>query len=234
MSIAVIVTDIEGTTSSIAFVKAVLFPYARRHLRPFVEQQRQQPEVADCLQQTRALLEQEQLPADSDEQLISALEQWIDQDRKATPLKTLQGMIWRQGYQQGDYQAHMYPDATQALRQWASELPLYVYSSGSEQAQKLFFAHSCDGDLLPLFSGHFDTRIGAKTEASAYQHIAAELQQRHQVKAHEILFLSDIEAELDAARAAGLQTVWVCRGEQPTSSRHPVVTSLDEVDLGKL
>lgn len=229
MSIAAIVTDIEGTTSSIAFVKEVLFPYARQHLRGFVSQHQQLPEVQTCLQQTRELLAN---GAEANtEQLIQTLEQWIDEDRKATPLKTLQGLIWRQGYEQGDYQAHMYADASEALRQWAKQLPLYVYSSGSVQAQQLFFAHSCDGNLLPLFSGHFDTNIGAKQEMASYQHIASTLQQQHAVEPDQILFLSDIEAELDAAHEAGLKTLWVCRDKLPEGSRHAVVQSFAEVEL---
>lgn len=234
MSIAAIVTDIEGTTSSIAFVKDVLFPYARQHLCEFVRAHEAQPDVQQCLQQTQALLLTEGREASSTDELIDALLCWIDEDRKATPLKTLQGMIWQRGYQQGDYQAHMYADATAALRDWSQRLPLYVYSSGSVQAQQLFFAHSCDGDLLPLFSGHFDTRIGAKQDVTSYQHIAAELQNEHVVGAGNILFLSDIEAELDAAAGAGLQTVLVCRADVPQTSRHRVVQSFAEIDLALL
>lgn len=231
MTIKLILTDIEGTTSSISFVKDVLFPYAAEHLPAYVRTHTD--DLRSLLADTAALSTTDGHPVacDDTEALIQVLLDWIAADKKATPLKTLQGLIWQAGYESGAYRAHMYPDATAALRHWhACGLPLYVYSSGSVAAQKLFFAHSEDGDLLPLFSGHFDTAIGGKREAESYRRIAAELQSQHGIKAAEILFLSDIKEELDAARAAGLQTAWLVRDEPlPAQPAHTAVASFSDL-----
>tara|TARA_R110002167_G_scaffold130779_3_gene314407 strand:+ start:9282 stop:10001 length:720 start_codon:yes stop_codon:yes gene_type:complete len=236
MTVKVILTDIEGTTSSIAFVKDVLFPYAASHLAGYVRVNRNAPLVQQQLQATAQLLEEESpgseaTAADTDA-LINTLLEWIAADRKATPLKVLQGLIWETGYKNGDYAAHMYPDATANLRQWhADGIPLYVYSSGSVKAQQLFFGYSQDGNLLPLFSGHFDTQSGAKQAADSYRNIVQQLQTQHVgLLAADVLFLSDIEAELDAAREAGLQTCWLIRnGNIPQASAHTAVPSFDFV-----
>ena len=231
MRIKLILTDIEGTTSSISFVKDVLFPYAAEHLPAYVRAH--SDELRSLLADTAALSTTEGRPVASDdtEALIQVLLDWISADKKATPLKTLQGFIWQAGYESGAYRAHMYPDATAALRHWhACGLPLYVYSSGSVAAQKLFFAHSEDGNLLPLFSGHFDTQVGGKREAESYRRIAAELQRTHGINAAEMLFLSDIKEELDAAREAGLQTAWLVRDEPlPEQPTHPAVASFSDL-----
>ncbi|WP_049421727.1 acireductone synthase, partial [Stenotrophomonas maltophilia] len=138
-----------------------------------------------------------------DSLVAETLQGWIDQDRKHTALKALQGLIWDEGYRRGDYTAHFYPEVAPVLKGWhASGLPLYVYSSGSVPAQKLFFGFSDAGDLSPLVSGWFDTEVGGKREADSYRRIV----QAIGVPAGEILFLSDVVEELDAAREAGLQT----------------------------
>ena len=192
-----IVTDIEGTTSSIAFVADVLFPYAKTHLRAFVSAHPE--DAAPLLEEVRA-----QEPGDPVETLL----RWIDQDRKATPLKTLQGLIWAQGYADGSLTGHVYPDAAEALRRWhAYGLQLYVYSSGSIAAQKLIFGHSDAGDLTPLFAGYFDTTTGPKKEAESYRKIAAAIG----LAPSEILFLSDSLPEIDAARIAGMQALHIDR-----------------------
>ena len=226
-NIRAIVTDIEGTTSSITFVKDVLFPYAAKHLPEFV---RQHQDDTDVVKQLDQVANDTGLARDDLDGLIQQLLDWIAQDVKATPLKALQGLIWQTGYQQGDYQAHMYDDATVALREWhAQGLPLYVYSSGSVYAQKLFYGYSEAGNLLPLFSGHFDTSIGHKQETESYQAIQLFLD----IPAEQLLFLSDIEAELDAARTAGFQTCHVLRdpADQPSESAHPAVRSFAEIQL---
>lgn len=212
--IRVIVTDIEGTTSSISFVHEVLFPYAAEHMAAFVRAHANEAPVKAALDAVSA--EAGLAQGDLDGQ-IDTLLGWIAEDRKATPLKSLQGMIWEAGYRNGDYQGHVYDDAARHLRQWHDRgLRLYVYSSGSEQAQKLLFGYSVDGDLTPLFSGYFDTRIGGKKESASYQAIVDHLG----VAPAEILFLSDIEAELIAAEAAGLHTCWLVRdGDLPQTSR---------------
>ncbi|MBM4202174.1 MAG: acireductone synthase [Gammaproteobacteria bacterium] len=220
--IKALLTDIEGTTSSISFVKDVLFPYSREHLAEFVKLRRSDPQVRKLLDDARALAGSDL----SDMALIEQLLQWIDEDRKSTPLKSLQGLIWEHGYQHGDFHGHIYEDAVRCLRTFkAKGLRLYVYSSGSVHAQKLLFAHTQFGDLTPLFSGYFDTHIGPKQAAESYGKIAASIG----LAAGEILFLSDVEAELDAARTAGLVTLKLVREGVLPPSRHPQAADFDAV-----
>jgi enolase-phosphatase E1 len=224
--IRAILTDIEGTTSSLSFVKDVLFPYARAYLPDFVRAHAHEPEVRASLDESRALMGE--LHA-GDERVIAQLLQWIDEDRKITPLKALQGSVWKRGYAAGDFKGHIYEDATAALKAWhARGIALYVYSSGSVPAQKLLFAHTPAGDLTPLFSGYYDTRIGAKVEADSYRRIAADIGFRPD----EVLFLSDIQRELDAAREAGMQTWQLVReGEFDANVEHRQARSFVEITL---
>jgi enolase-phosphatase E1 len=160
--------------------------------------------------------------------LIALLQHWIDEDRKATSLKALQGLIWEDGYRDGVYRAHVYIDVAPALRKWKQRgLDLYVYSSGSVTAQKLFFAHSDTGDLTPLFSGYFDTEIGPKREAKSYTCIAIAIGR----PANEILFLSDVVEELDAAAGAGMHTTLLARAPATCAAAgaHPCVKDFDEI-----
>lgn len=221
--IKAIVTDIEGTTSSLSFVKDVLFPYARAHLTEYIARHRHEPQV-------RALLDEAAHETGGrldDEQIVSLLLRWIDEDRKVTPLKSLQGLIWEHGYKNGDFTGHVYADAADSLRRWhAAGFKLYVYSSGSVYAQKLLFGHSDFGDLTPLFSGYFDTHIGHKREAHAYAAIAAQLE----LPAEQILFLSDIKEELDAAAAVGMQTCWLVRDAEPQPAAHRQVRDFDAIN----
>jgi enolase-phosphatase E1 len=224
--IKAVVTDIEGTTSSLSFVKDVLFPYARDHLAAFVRAQAQDPRVAPQLDAVRREAGE---PALTLEGVIDRLIAWIDEDRKITPLKALQGMVWERGYRNGDFQGHLYADAEQALRDWrARGLALYVYSSGSVQAQKLLFAHTGFGDLTPLFDGYFDTTVGGKLDAGSYRAIAAAIG----VAPAELLFLSDVRAELDAAAAAGCRTVWLVReGSPDPRAAHPQVRDFRAIGI---
>lgn len=224
--IRAILTDIEGTTSSLSFVKDVLFPYSRERMVDFVEQHRDDPEVAKLLDEVRALAGADLSPGEVGAQLVA----WIDQDLKLAPLKALQGLIWEAGYRRGDFQGHIYEDAARHLKAWRVKgLELYVFSSGSVQAQKLLFAHTQYGDLTPLFSGYFDTRTGAKQDPESYRAIARQISQAPQA----VLFLSDSEAELDAARSAGFATCRLVRdpGDHP-ASRHPLARNFDQVILG--
>jgi len=217
------VTDIEGTTSSLSFVQDVLFPYARERMARFVRAHANDPAVRGLLDDARQLIGGR---AD-DEEVIVQLIQWIDEDKKVTPLKALQGMIWEQGYRQGDFKGHVYEDAVRNLKQWqARGIRLYVFSSGSVQAQKLLFAHTGYGDLTPLFSGYFDTTVGAKKEASSYHKIAQSIG----LAPDDILFLSDIKEELDAAHEAGMQTAWLLRDSTPGGvAGHITVSNFDEI-----
>lgn len=218
-----IVTDIEGTTSSISFVHDVLFPYSRRALPAFVAERRDDLQVRPWLEQVAAEIG---VPVDSP-QVVEALIGWIDADRKHTALKALQGLIWAAGYAGGEFRAHVYPDVPPKLRAWKDAgLTLYVYSSGSVPAQKLLFGHTEAGDLTPLLDGYFDTTVGGKREAGSYERILGEIG----VEGVQVLFLSDIVEELDAARGAGLRTTLIERGA-PNGNRngHPHAASFAEL-----
>jgi enolase-phosphatase E1 len=195
---AAILTDIEGTTTPVAFVHKVLFPYARARLPAFVAAH---PRIAET-----------PMPA------LETLFAQMDRDEKDPVLKTIQGMIWEQGYLAGDLKAELYPDVAPALRRWSKAgLRLFVYSSGSVAAQKLLFGHNEAGDLTPLFQAFFDTNVGPKRESASY----AAISRGANIPAPEFLFLSDIEAELDAAAQAGLRTCQLLRPEDGTKpSQH--------------
>ena len=201
-----ILTDIEGTTSSISFVKDVLFPYARRELPGFIREHGHDPEVRHWLD----VVATEHGAICDDGVIVETLQGWIDQDRKHTALKALQGMIWMAGYRSKDFAAHMYPDVAPRLQAWHDAgHRLAVYSSGSVAAQKLLFGNSNVGDLSDLFTDYFDTEVGHKRAADSYRLIADSLHR----SPGDILFLSDVVAELDAARDAGMRTVLLDRRE---------------------
>lgn len=224
-AIEAIVTDIEGTTSSLSFVKDVLFPYARRHLADFVRTHGGDPEVRRLLDDVGAAAGRPLADAEA----VAELLRWMDEDRKATPLKALQGLIWEEGYRRGEFTGHVYEDAVRRLREWHERgLRLYVYSSGSVHAQQLLFGHTAYGDLTPLFSGWFDTGVGAKQDIGSYRRIAREIGLPPQA----ILFLSDVPAELDAAAAAGMATCWLARdGAASGISVHAAARDFDQVPL---
>jgi enolase-phosphatase E1 len=204
-----VVTDIEGTTTPISFVRDVLFPFARARLADYVAAHGAEPAVAEVLAAARIEAGD---PAMTDAALVAALIGWIDADRKAAPLKSLQGLIWEDGYATGDLKAPVYADAAAGLRAWhTAGLRLAVYSSGSVPAQKLLFGHTDRGDLTGLFSGWFDLATGFKLEAGSYTAIAAALG----LAPADILFLSDHPGELAAAEAAGLAAIRVDRGDVP-------------------
>ena len=201
-----ILTDIEGTTSSISFVKDVLFPYARRKLPAFVAAHADAPEVRHWLD----MVATEHGAMCDDAMIVETLQGWIDQDRKHTALKALQGMVWEAGYRDGDFTAPLYPDVAPALRQWHDAgHALAVYSSGSVPAQKLLFSHTDAGDLSALFAGYFDTTSGHKRDPDSYRLIADALDRQP----GDVLFLSDVVEELDAAREAGMRTLLLDRRE---------------------
>ena len=223
--IKAILTDIEGTTSSLSFVKDVLFPYARERMAEFVRQHAQEATIRKELEEVRRLSGKNL----SEPEVIEQLIRWIDEDKKITPLKSLQGMIWEDGYKKGAFKGHMYEDAVRHLRQWQQAgIRLYVFSSGSVQAQKLLFAHTEHGDLTPLFSGYFDTTIGNKREAGSYRKIADVID----APPGDILVLSDIREELDAARAAGMAVTWLVRdGAADHGATHRQARNFGEIRL---
>ena len=237
--IQAILLDIEGTTTSIQFVYQTLFPYARKHIAEFLEQQSESPIVRDAVNQLHREWEADAREQDcprwsqgTDQETrdsAAAYCRWlIDRDRKSTPLKSLQGMIWERGYQSGELRGHVYPDVPVAFERWRrKEKTISIFSSGSILAEKLIFAHTDFGDLTRLLTAHFDTTTGAKKEPESYRKIAAVLGKPPGA----VLFLSDSVAELDAARSAGMETALSARPENPGPGphEHRVVRSFEEV-----
>jgi enolase-phosphatase E1 len=210
--LAAVVLDIEGTTSSTSFVYDTLYPYARERLAAWVANHPDDPWVRS-------------IPGD----VVGQLGRWMDADEKATALKAIQGQIWDAGFAAGELTSHFYPDAIPALRRWHRlGRALWVFSSGSVTAQMAWFAHSPEGDLRGLIAGWFDTETaGPKKEPRSYRRIAAAVGSGP-------WFLSDVSAELDAAREAGWRTIGVRRpGDrwyEAGVGDHPEVASFDDVD----
>ncbi len=232
-----ILLDIEGTTSSVSFVFDVMFPFVRRELAGWLQANVGSPAYLQAVDQiardaghpsAEAWLSNN--AAQAQEQVIAEVTRLMDGDIKATGLKMLQGLIWEAGFASGELTAEVYPDVPPALRQWnEAGFDVRIYSSGSVAAQKLFFGHTIVGDLLPMFRGHYDTQIGGKKESASYAAIARQME----MPPEQILFVSDIVAELDAAKAAGLQTVLSIRpgnAPAPADHCHPAVTSFAEID----
>jgi enolase-phosphatase E1 len=236
-----ILLDIEGTTTPVAFVTDVLFPYVRKHLQAHLEAHADAPEYESVLARLRdAYLVSRQngetVPAWADEPasaqlpaVIAYIEWLMDEDRKLAPLKELQGRIWEEGYQRGALVGDVFPDVRPALERWRTQqLQVGVFSSGSVLAQQLLFRHSSAGDLTGLVHWHFDTNVGAKVDPESYRRIARAVG----LPPDAVLFLSDVPRELDAARTAGMQVRLVIRpGNAPiaTSQAYPTVTHFDEI-----
>ena len=203
-----ILTDIEGTTTSVSFVYDVLFPYFREHIWE-LKNMTGIAEVDNAFAETKAIvLKEEGNELQSTDEIIQKLHSWCEEDRKITPLKTLQGLLWKIGYEQGVLKGHVYDDVPIALDKWnRMGLKMGVFSSGSVEAQKLIFGYSIMGDLTPYFSNYFDTKTGMKREIETYNKIA----QIINIKPTKILFLSDIVEELQAADKAGFQTIQLVR-----------------------
>ncbi|MFN4952170.1 MAG: acireductone synthase [Flavobacteriales bacterium] len=202
-----ILTDIEGTTTEVSFVYDILFPYFRSHMDEWKTVDSDQ--MNQVLEQTRVLvLEEQSINLSNKEAIFDQLRQWSIEDRKVTPLKTFQGMVWEQGFKSGAIKGHMYPDVKPALERWAKMgMKLAIFSSGSIAAQKQLFGFSTEGDLTPYFSAYFDTTTGMKRDEQTYHLI---VQQLH-ASANSVLFLSDIPQELEAANAAGMRTLQLVR-----------------------
>jgi enolase-phosphatase E1 len=212
-AIKCILTDIEGTTSSVSFVYDVLFPYFRTHIHEAKDLSPNQ--INPIYTATKEQAAKEGITINSIDECLDLLKTWSIEDRKFAPLKTLQGYIWQKGYESGKIKGHVYEDVVDALVEWSEDgLTLAVYSSGSVQAQKLIFGYSEHGDLTPYFSRYFDTKMGGKKEARSYENIAQELN----LEPYEILFLSDVPEELRASREAGMEVVQLVReGTKPSS-----------------
>ena len=235
-----VLLDVEGTTTPIDFVYKVLFPFALAHAEQFLKRQISSAEVRSDveglrrqhLEDVRQGLEPPPFHDDTPEveiQSVVAYMAWLTaQDRKSSPFKFLQGKIWEAGYCSGQLRAEVFPDVPVALQRWQQQgKKICIFSSGSVLAQKLLFAHSTAGDLSHLISGYFDTGTGSKTDAKSYQKIADAVL----AEPAESVFISDVTAELDAAKSPGFRTLLSIRpGNRPQpASSHPVVRSFDEV-----
>ena len=237
-TVKVILLDIEGTTTPADFVYQVLFPFARNHVREFLEEH---PEVVRAdIERLRADHQAdrkcglnppdwvEQPSGSRVESMVTYVHWLMEQDRKATALKSLQGKIWQRGYETGTLQSQVYQDVPRAFQRWRGQnRAISIYSSGSELAQKLLFAHTTEGDLTGYISSYFDTNVGPKTSAESYRRIATKLQ----VAGSEVLFVSDATAELDGAQGAALKTALCVRAShsEPVASAYPVIRSFDEI-----
>ncbi len=203
-----ILMDIEGTVSDINFVKNVMFPYSRTHLVSYVASHSHNEMVKSCLDEVKRTVKEETSRVIDDHKAVEQLINWIDQDRKHPALKKIQGMIWKDGFESKAFSAPLYNDVLPAWKRWKeSGLLLGIYSSGSVQAQKLFFGHTTEGDVLHYLSDFFDLSTGGKKDVRSYEKIAAAVSR----PASEILFLSDIPEELLAARQAGFKIHHIVR-----------------------
>ena len=233
-----ILLDIEGTTSSISFVYDVMFPFVREHVSEFLKNNWSDESVQSSVSMLADDLKKDTrqwLGNFTDEEKQNAVAtgviELMDADVKATGLKKLQGLIWKDGFHNGDMVAHLYGDVADSIKSWNQQnIDVRIYSSGSIQAQNLFFGHTVAGDLLDQFKGHYDTTTGPKQESASYQEIASEFS----CQPNEILFISDVIAELEAAKQAGLQTALCIRpGNKPVDAEHGFasITSFDQVNL---
>jgi enolase-phosphatase E1 len=227
-----VVVDIEGTTSPAAFVYEQLYPYARARFTRWLADHGADEDMARAIEQVRERIgDPEGGPGAPLHQVVAALEDWSRSDLKVTALKTVQGRIWAHGFAAGDLTAPFFPDVIPALRDWrAAGLSLYVYSSGSVDAQRAWFGHTPEGDLRPLVSGYFDTENGGPKKAPAsYDAISGAIS----CAAWQIVFLSDSAEELNAARAVGWRTVGVRRPGEPNFALgvgdHPEIASFAEL-----
>jgi enolase-phosphatase E1 len=215
--------DIEGTLISVAFVRDILFPFAKHRLSPFLHGQRHNPDVLRLATECQDAIEHETGTRPAYEELPVMLAGWIDQDRKLACLKALQGMIWDEGYRQRVFAPELYGDVLPVLTQWrARGIRLGIYSSGSKQAQQLLFTHTNVGDVTSLFEHFFDTSVGEKKTASSYRTISEQIG----LQPHHILFLSDTGHELDAAALTGFRTAHIVRPGTDARTRHSMHPNL--------
>jgi enolase-phosphatase E1 len=228
--------DIEGTTSSISFVYATLFPYVRRSLRAFLTDHAADPEVlatGEIIAREAGAASLAEFPGAQGRRAdLQALEREVlrrmDVDDKSTGLKQLQGLIWRAGYRRGELRGHVYPDVPVAFAAWTAQgADIRIYSSGSVEAQRLLFAHSVAGPLDGYIRGYYDTRTGSKRSPESYRRIVSDMGR----DPADVLFLSDISEELDAARESGLATGLVRRDGGRAPASHPVITDFAQVRL---
>ena len=241
-SILYFLLDIEGTTSSVDFVYKTLFPYASARVEAYLREHAAEAELQSLIEGLRAeYMREAQKDArldvwrggSAEDEVASAaryVRHLIELDRKVTPLKTLQGMIWEEGYRSGKLKGHVYEDVPRAFKRWKKDgKRIGIFSSGSVLAQKLLFGHSNAGDLTVYIDDYFDTTTGPKREAASYEAICRALR----VPSKEIIFVSDVTAELDAARSAGMHTALMLRPGtgRANGSEHTRIENFDDIHL---
>ena len=221
-----ILTDIEGTTTSKSFVYDILFPYFIEHINK-IEALQHEDGFREGIQMVKETMKEENINFSGIVSVIEQLKTWVEEDRKHPGLKKLQGLLWENGYKSGGIKGKVYSDVPSVLEKWKNEsIDLGVYSSGSVHAQKLLFGHTSYGDLCIYFKTYFDTTVGHKREEKSYREISNQLG----LAPYSILFLSDIEEELDAAQNASMQTIQLVRDETTLpSKKHLKVTNFNEI-----
>jgi enolase-phosphatase E1 len=236
-----VLLDIEGTVADVRFVYDVMFPFVRRQVTGFLESHWDDDSVQTALRNVACesglasaddpWRESELGRSNAIANAVDAVHQLMDQDSKTTGLKALQGRIWESGFRSGALRSELFPDVVPALQKWKSAgVELRIYSSGSILAQRLFFGHTIYGDLTPMFVAHYDTTIGNKKEAASYQRIAEDCK----LAPTDILFLSDVAAELVAATQAGMQSLACVRPHNaplPESYQGPTLKSFDSLEI---
>ena len=226
MSLRAILLDIEGTTTPIAFVHDVLFSYARDHVREFLAANPAAEDIA-LLREEHANDVSDAPPLTNEIESVAVYVEWlIKLDRKSTALKSLQGKIWRRGYEDGSLKSQVFADVAPAFERWRERgLRISIFSSGSVLAQQLLFAHTEAGDLTPFIDSYFDTKVGKKGEAESYRKIADAMS----LEPQQILFISDVISELDAANEAGMKTLLSIRPGNAPAEQYPSIRSFDEI-----
>ncbi|KAG8593661.1 hypothetical protein GDO81_000917 [Engystomops pustulosus] len=245
-AVTAILLDIEGTTTPITFVKDILFPYIQDNVEEYLQKHWHEEECQDDVRQLKLQAEKDSgqkgfvpIPSNTEAELqvikgVAANVLWqMSLDRKTTALKQLQGHMWRSAYASGKVKGEVYDDVVPALKKWkGAGMKLYIFSSGSVEAQKLLFGYSIEGDLLELFHGHFDTTVGSKVESDSYRRIADKIG----CSTENILFLTDIIKEAEAAREAGVHVAIAVRPGNAAltdeeKSEYHLITSFDQLPL---
>ena len=220
-----VILDIEGTTTDINFVHKVLFPYSREHMEAFLSENQQTPSIKIIIDSIKKEFLED---TSSLEEVLGLIKNWIDTDQKIPQLKQLQGILWEEGYKKNIYQGHIYADVVPCIENWRKQgMKIFIYSSGSVKAQKLLFQHTTEGDITDLFDGYYDTGVGHKKEVQSYKNIIEDID----IPGSEVIFLSDIEDELNAAEQAGLNTYHVNRDGLYSDSKHPIIDNFREAQI---
>ena len=237
LTVSGVVVDIEGTTSATAAVHVGLYDHARPRITSWLREHADEASISAAIDATIA--DAGLAPDASTDDVAATMLQWMDDDVKATPLKTVQGQIWAAGFADGALAPHFFDDVAPALDAWRRlGLGLAVFSSGSVEVQRPWFANGLPDDVVQSIDGYFDTvNAGPKREAGAYHSIAETLTDRWSCRPADLVFLSDVPAELDAAREARWQTIGVRRPSEPNGDVdfgiHPTVASFAEIHLGR-